>query len=296
MSEATNPVVVNALTVDVEDYFHAEALRPVAIKHGWDGLPSRVVENTGRVLDLFDREGVRGTFFVLGWVAQREPGLIREIARRGHEIGCHGMSHRLIFSQTREDFRAETRDARALLQDVSGQPVRGYRAATFSITRDSIWALDELVQAGFEYDSSIFPITHDTYGIPSAPVDPYRIGTPSGALIEFPLSTLQCGPLRLPASGGGYFRLLPEFVARWLLARVNHAGRPFIFYMHPWEIDPGQPRFELTLRSRLRHYTNLGGFEARLERLLRDYRFEPLEAMLDGTANVARLEAEAIAA
>lgn len=270
---------LNALTVDVEEYFHAEALASVAAREHWESLPSRVVASTERLLDLFDRAGVTGTFFVLGWTAERHGPLVRRIADAGHEIACHGYSHRLVYRQPREQFRQETRRARSLLQDLTGQTVAGYRAASFSIVRESLWALEELAAAGFDYDSSIFPIRHDVYGMPEAPTRPFRVDTEAGSLIEFPLSTARIGGLRLPASGGGYFRLLPLPIGLKLLDAVNATGDPFIFYMHPWEIDAAQPRFALGMRSRLRHYTNLSRFERKLERLLGRYRLGRMDAM-----------------
>ena len=288
----------NFMTVDVEDYFSAEALARAAPREDWASLPSRVERNTDRLLERFERHGVRATFFVLGWVAERFPDLVRRIAAQGHEIGSHGYSHRRIFTQTREDFREETLRSRHLLQDLSGQAVRGYRAASFSITKRSLWALDELASAGFSYDSSIFPIRHDLYGIPGSPPDPYWLQTAAGPLFEIPLTTLRIGPFRLPASGGGYFRLLPERIGTGLLRGVNGEGRSFVFYMHPWEIDPGQPRFDVGLRSRLRHYTNLGAFEQRLERLLSRFALTALEDCLTRArtrSDLPRLEPMALA-
>lgn len=265
--------VVNAFSVDVEDYFHVEALASAIDRRDWDGLEYRVEDNTRRILDLLAEEGVRATFFVLGWVARRSPGLVRDIHAAGHEIACHGLSHQRVYTQSPEVFSAETREAKRCLEDTIGDPVIGYRAATYSVTRDSIWALDILEELGFRYDSSIFPIRHDFYGIPDAPRFPYRPGP--GALVEVPITTVELLGLRLPAGGGGYFRLLPYRLFRAALRRVNQReGKPGVFYCHPWEIDPGQPRIRgLSLRSRLRHYTNLGSMDQRLRRLLRDFRW-----------------------
>lgn len=277
-------MLLNALTVDVEDWFHANALSAAAPRERWDGLESRVVANTQRLLDLFERRQVRGTFFVLGWVAERMPELVRQIDRAGHEVACHGYSHQLVFRQSRDEFRAETLRAKALLEDATGKAVRGYRASTYSITAASTWALDVLVEAGFDYDSSIFPIRHDVYGYPEAQRWPGRLATPGGGtIVEFPMTTAEVAGLRLPVCGGGYFRLLPYAYTRFGLGRVNGRDRrPFVFYLHPWEVDPEQPRADVGRLSRFRHYTNLDRTEARLERLLQAFRFDSMETVLAG--------------
>jgi polysaccharide deacetylase family protein (PEP-CTERM system associated) len=241
----------------------------------WGEMEYRAEASTRRLLELFDRANLRATFFVLGWVARRSPDLVREIARRGHEVASHGMSHKLVFDQTPAEFRSETFESKALLEDIIGAPVLGYRASTYSITRRSLWALDILKEAGFEYDSSIFPIRHDTYGIPDAPQLPSRIATPNGAsIVEFPMSTAPMFGVRVPVSGGGYFRILPYWLTRRGLRKLNtELGRPFIFYLHPWEVDPDQPRVRTNWKSRLRHYTNLERCEARLTRLIGEFRF-----------------------
>jgi polysaccharide deacetylase family protein (PEP-CTERM system associated) len=250
--------IVNAMTVDVEDYFHVAALAKSIDRARWDDMEYRVEANTRRLLDLFERSSIRATFFVLGWVARRSPDLIKEIHRRGHEVASHGMSHKLVFNQTPEEFFAETRDSKAMLEDIVGARVEGYRASTYSITRRSLWALDILCDLGFVYDSSIFPIKHDVYGIPDAPQSPARIRAPNGkTIVEFPMSTSKLMGLRIPVSGGGYFRLLPYSVTRAGLSKLNEAGRPFVFYLHPWEVDPGQPRIKTSALSTFRHYTNL---------------------------------------
>ena len=267
--------VPNALTVDVEDYFHVSALAPSIERSSWTSRESRVVGNTKRLLELFDQFGAKGTFFVLGWVAERYPQLVTDIARRGHEVACHGLSHRLVYEQSPEEFREETQHAKKVLEDITGAAVLGYRAASYSIVRESLWALDILVELGFAYDSSIFPVRHDRYGIPSAERMPHRMSTPGDAsIVEWPLATAQVFGCTLPVAGGGYFRLLPYWLTRWGLASINrHESQPFIFYLHPWEIDPGQPRVAASLLSRFRHYTNLDKCEARLQRLLGDFRF-----------------------
>jgi polysaccharide deacetylase family protein (PEP-CTERM system associated) len=267
--------VPNALTVDVEDYFHVAALAPNIHRDTWTSRESRVVGNTQRLLTIFEQFDVRGTFFVLGWVAERYPQLVRDIAARGHEIACHGFSHRLVYEQSPTEFREETLRAKNLLQDTIGSAVLGYRAASYSIVRESLWALDILVELGFVYDSSIFPVRHDRYGIPDAERTPHRMSTPTGkSIVEWPLATARIFGLRLPVAGGGYFRLLPYWLSSWGLASINRReGKPFIFYLHPWEIDPAQPRVSASWLSRFRHYTNLEKCEDRLGRLLGTFQF-----------------------
>jgi len=272
----------NALTVDVEDYFHVAALAPSIHRDSWASLESRVVDNTQKLLAIFEQFDVRGTFFVLGWVAEKYPQLVRDIAARGHEIACHGFSHRLVYEQSPEEFYQETLRAKNLLQDITGSAVLGYRAASYSIVRESLWALDILVELGFVYDSSIFPVHHDRYGIPDAERAPHRMSTPAGkSIVEWPLATARILGFRLPVAGGGYFRLLPYWLSRWGLASINRRElRPFVFYLHPWEIDPEQPRVSASWLSRFRHYTNLGKCEERLRRLLGEFQFGTARAAL----------------
>ena len=278
----TESSIVNAMTVDVEDYFHVAALAQSIDRSRWNEMEYRAENSTRRLLDLFDESKLKATFFVLGWVAKRSPDLIREIHARGHEVASHGMSHKLVFNQTPEEFSSETYESKALLEDIIGSRVLGYRASTYSITRRSLWALDVLHEAGFIYDSSIFPIHHDVYGIPDASQVPSRVATPKGAsIVEFPMSTAPMFGARLPVSGGGYFRLLPYWLTRSGLRKLNgQLGRSFIFYLHPWEVDPGQPRVPARLLSRLRHYTNLERCEARLRRLIGEFRFAPVRDVL----------------
>jgi len=277
MSQNLPNKVANALTVDVEDYFHVAALAPSIHRDSWESRESRVVANTHKLLDMFDEHKVRATFFVLGWEAERNPALVKSIAERGHEVACHGYSHRLVYEQTPEEFRYETNRSKNVLEDIVGASVDGYRAASYSIVQKSLWALDILVELGFRYDSSIFPVRHDRYGIPNAVRVPHRMQTPQqNTIIEWPLSTAKIGGYGLPVAGGGYFRLLPYWLTRWGLGSINHREhRPFIFYLHPWEIDPAQPRVSAGLISRFRHYTNLEVCEARLRRLLGEFRFGP---------------------
>jgi polysaccharide deacetylase family protein (PEP-CTERM system associated) len=265
----------NALTVDVEDYFHVAALAPNIHRDSWTSRESRVVGNTQKLLSIFEQFDIRGTFFVLGWVAERYPQLVRDIASRGHEIACHGYSHRLVYEQSPEEFHEETLRAKNLLEDITGSAIAGYRAASYSIVRESLWALDILVELGFVYDSSIFPVRHDRYGIPNAERVPHRLTTPNKKIIvEWPLSTAKALGFTLPVAGGGYFRLLPYWLTHWGLSSINRRERrPFIFYLHPWEIDPEQPRVAASRLSQFRHYTNLGKCEERLRRLLGEFRF-----------------------
>jgi len=273
--------ITNALTVDVEDYFHVSALAGAIHRDTWDSRESRVEGNVRRLLALFDETGARGTFFVLGWVAERYPELVREIARRGHEIACHGFSHRLVYEQPPEEFHEETLRAKKLLEDVTGSEVLGYRAASYSIVRRSLWALDTLVELGFAYDSSIFPVHHDRYGIPDAERSPHRLSTPGGkVIVEWPLSTARVFGAKLPVSGGGYFRLLPYSYTRYCMKKWNQQGLPAMFYLHPWELDPDQPRIKLPFTKRIRHYYNLDKTEHRLDQLLSEFLFSPVKEVL----------------
>ena len=268
--------VLHALSVDVEDYFHVAALSQVISPDDWATLPSRVEQNTELLLELFERQQVKCTFFVLGWIAERYPQLIRKLADQGHEIASHGYSHQLVYQQTPAVFAEETRKSKLILEDIIQRPVTGYRAASYSITRESLWALDILAELGFTWDSSIFPIHHDRYGIPDSPKTPYTIQTSNGAsLREFPLTTARLFRLTIPAAGGGYFRQFPYPVFRHLFRLASAGGtQPQMFYLHPWEVDPDQPRYDnASWLSRFRHYTNLDKCYGRLERLLQDFRF-----------------------
>jgi polysaccharide deacetylase family protein (PEP-CTERM system associated) len=274
---------VNAFSIDVEDYFQVAALAPAVARGTWTQRESRVEQNTDKLLRLLDERGIHATFFVLGWIAQHHSGLVRRIANAGHEIASHGFSHELIYTQSPGEFRDETRRSKELLEDLTGGAVVGYRAASFSITRRSLWALDILLDLGFQYDSSIFPIHHDRYGIPGASPAPGPVTAPSGrTLVEFPMAAASFGGAKIPVSGGGYFRLLPYWVTRAGLRQVNERhGRPFVFYLHPWELDPGQPRIKVGWLPRVRHYTNLKHCEERLKRLLSDFAFAPMIDVLN---------------
>lgn len=264
----------NILSVDVEDYFQVEAFADVVDRFQWESYSCRVEDNTKRLLDLLDEYGTRATFFILGWVAERFPTLVREIVARGHEPACHSYWHRLIYTLTPEEFRKDTCRAKEVIEQAANMAIYGYRAPSYSITARSLWALDILAESGFTYDSSIFPIRHDTYGIPDAPRTPFRIPTPSGPLVECPITTFRwLGKQNLPVGGGGYLRILPFWYTRLGISRAQREGVPLIVYLHPWEIDPGQPRIQARLRSRVRHYTNLGKMAGRLRRLLRQVRF-----------------------
>jgi polysaccharide deacetylase family protein (PEP-CTERM system associated) len=273
--------VVNAMTVDVEDYFHVSVFDGLIPRDQWRTLESRVVANTERLLRLFDDTGVKGTFFILACVAERFPDLVSRIARLGHEVASHGYGHRLIYDQTPAAFRDDVRRAKAILESIAGRRVDGFRAPSYSVTPRSLWALDILIEEGYTYDASIFPIRHDRYGIPLSPRHPYLLSRPGGALVEAPASTVRWGPLNLPVAGGGYFRILPYAWTRWGIARLNEReGRPAIFYLHPWELDPDQPRLRAGVLSRFRHYRNLDKTEARLRQLVGDFHFGPLRATL----------------
>lgn len=271
------------MTVDVEDYFHVAAFKDVISPNDWDQWNPRVEANTRRLLDLFDTLDMKATFFVLGWVAERYPALVKDIDARGHQLASHGYSHQLVFEQEPDTFYHETQQSKRLLEDITGKPVTGYRAASYSITKASLWALDILADLGFTWDSSIFPIHHDTYGMAGSPEEPYRLQTPSGAqLIEFPLTTAKVFGMAVPAAGGGYFRQYPYFLSKWLLSRASHNGeKPTIFYLHPWEVDPEQPRVpNASWKSNFRHYTNLARCLPRLERLCQDFSFTTVEQVL----------------
>ncbi len=282
MKDKVHAGEVNAMTIDVEDYFHVAALSEVISRRDWSTMEYRAERNTERLLEIFAQHNVSATFFVLGWVTQRSPGLIRRIHAAGHEIACHGLTHELVYRQTPEVFREETRTSKAMLEDAIGEPVLGYRAASYSITAESLWALDILCELGFRYDSSIFPIAHDRYGIPGASTRPGRIRSPNGSeIVEFPLTTRKVLGMRVPVAGGGYFRLLPYWFTSWALRGVNEHDRlPFVFYLHPWEIDPQQPRVRASALSRFRHYNNLEVCERRLQALLREFRFSQMRQLL----------------
>lgn len=264
--------LMNALTVDVEDYFQVSALAPLVARTSWEARECRVERNVERLLALFAERHARATFFTLGWVAERYPHLIKTIVAGGHELASHGYGHLRASEQSREEFHQDVRRAKLLLEDLGGTPVQGYRAPSFSIGHSNPWAFDVLLENGYRYSSSIYPVKHDHYGMPDAPRFPYQ---PRPGLTEIPVTTTRLLGRNLPAGGGGYFRLAPYGMSRWALRRVNAVdGQPAIFYFHPWEIDPEQPRVPGTsLKTRFRHYVNLDKTESRLGRLLRDFRW-----------------------
>lgn len=279
MMNSSTPV--NALTVDVEDYFQVEAFADVVRRDDWHKWESRVEHNTCRLLELLDSHKVHSTFFILGWVADLAPRLVRQIAEAGHEIACHSYQHQLIHNQTHAEFRADLRRAKFLLEDLIGEEVIGYRAPTYSITKQTLWALDILIEEGFQYDSSIFPIFHDRYGIPGAERFIHVIQRQAGVIVEFPPSSIRLAGINLPMTGGGYFRFLPYPVFRWGLRRINqHENRPGIFMVHAWEVDPDQPLIAGTQANIWRHRINLNQTESRLNRLLKEFRFAPMRDVL----------------
>jgi polysaccharide deacetylase family protein (PEP-CTERM system associated) len=280
---------LNALSVDVEDYFHVESFASHISRSDWPQFKSRVHENTRKVLELLAEAKSRATFFILGWVAEQEPSLIREIADQGHELGCHSYLHRPVYQMTPDQFREDTRKCRNIVEDLSGVKVQGYRAPTFSITARSLWALDILAEEGFQYDSSIFPIRHDRYGIPEAPPEIHRRDLSSGRSIwEIPPSTVRFGAVNVPFGGGGYLRLLPMSFTRWAIRRTRTMCRPIVVYFHPWELDPDQPRLRAKWLSRVRHYYGLGKTQDRLREILRSGNFRPLIDLVSATPTAGR--------
>lgn len=281
--------LADALSVDVEDYFHVEAFADRVSSDSWTSRPSRVRRNCERILVLFEKHKWKATFFVLGWIAEQHPHLVREIARAGHELACHSYAHRHVTSLCPEEFREDLRRARGVIEDISGMRVLGYRAPTFSIVRRTLWAMEILSEEGFSYDSSIFPIRHDLYGYPEFPRFLQRVKLPSGReILEVPMSTIRLGGANWPIGGGGYLRLLPMNFTSWAIQQIHQRERqPIIVYFHPWEIDPDQPRLNGSWKSRLRHYTGLSKMEARVDKLLTGGQFEPLSNLVARHRNSA---------
>jgi polysaccharide deacetylase family protein (PEP-CTERM system associated) len=269
----------NALSIDLEEYFQIHVLSGIINPDSWASFPSCVEQNSLRILRLLEEHGVKATFFCLGWIAEHHKNLIRLIHEKGHEVACHGYSHQAIYRQDIGRFRDDVSRAKTILEDITGEPVIGYRAPTYSITVKTLWALDILENLGFRYDSSIFPIYHDNYGIPDAPRFPYHI--PNSSLVEFPISTLKIGPLNLPISGGGYFRLIPYKLISGGFRHLNARDKPFIFYIHPWEMNPEIPKIKgMNTFSRFRTYTGIQSAFNKFSHLLKDFTFAPVHEVL----------------
>ena len=279
------PAITNALTIDVEDYFQVSAMAPYIPRSDWDSRECRVERNVDLLLAMLARHKVQATFFTLGWVAERYPQLVRRIVDQGHELASHGYGHQRASDLDHAAFREDIVRAKRLLEDIAGVAVQGYRAPSFSIGTGNLWAFDSLQEAGYRYSSSIYPIQHDHYGMPDAPRFAHLV---ADGLIEIPVTTLRVRERNLPSSGGGYFRLLPYALSRWMIGRVNQVDRqPAIFYCHPWEFDPGQPRVPgINLKTRFRHYVNIGRMEQRVDRLLGDFRWGRMDRIfLAGAAS-----------
>jgi polysaccharide deacetylase family protein (PEP-CTERM system associated) len=266
------PALTNALTIDVEDYFQVSAFAPYIRREDWPSRECRVERNVGRILAMLAGRDTKATFFTLGWIAERYPQLVRDIVAQGHELASHGYGHERASDLSEAAFTQDVDRAKKLLEDIAGTPVKGYRAPSFSIGTGNLWAFDVLARAGYRYSSSIYPIAHDHYGMPDSPRFAYRL---SAGILEVPVTTLRVGSRNLPSSGGGYFRLLPYALSRWMIRRVNQQdGESAIFYFHPWEIDPGQPRVPgIDAKTRFRHYVNIPRMEAKLGTLLDDFRW-----------------------
>ena len=273
--------VINALSVDVEDYFQVSAFNGLVERSDWDHLEPRVDANTHRLLDLFEKHEVKATFFFLGWIAERHADLVRVVHESGHEVASHGYDHRQITTMSKEEFRRDLRRSKEILEGITGQKLLGYRAPSFSVTRATIWALEILSQEDFAYDSSIFPVHHDRYGIPDANPVPHRLPLSDGrSIVEVPMTVARYGGMNMPISGGGYFRLYPYWFSRMAARGANAEGRPWVFYVHPWEVDPGQPRLDVKPLSRFRHYNNLHKTESRLRQMLADFQFTSMRSYL----------------
>ena len=266
------PAITNALTIDVEDYFQVSAFAPYIGRHEWDSRECRVERNVARILEMLAQKQTHATFFTLGWLAERYPQLVRDIVAGGHELASHGYGHERASDLSRDAFTQDVTRAKKLLEDIGGKPVLGYRAPSFSINTAHLWAFDVLAASGHQYSSSVYPIKHDHYGMPDSPRFAYRL---ANGLLEVPVTTLRVMNRNLPSSGGGYFRLLPYALSRWMLRKVNREDRePAVFYFHPWEIDPGQPRIAgINAKTRFRHYVNIGRTEGRLQSLMQDFRW-----------------------
>jgi polysaccharide deacetylase family protein (PEP-CTERM system associated) len=278
----------HVLTFDVEEYFHVTAFADSVSSSDWSSMKSRLEPTVELTLELLHDSGNTATFFILGWVAEHYPGLVRRVAEAGHEVACHSNAHQQVFRLTRTQFRDDSQRAKDLLEQAGGIAVEGYRAPSFSIVRESMWGLEVLAELGFRYDSSIFPVRHPNYGIDTAPLDPFLVETAAGPMVEFPMPALQVGSRRAPFGGGAYLRLLPYWYTKWAIERYSaETENPAIIYAHPWELDPQQQRMNGRLTSRLRHYIGLRGVEKKMRQLLTDFRFVTLGSMLDRVRNAS---------
>ncbi len=275
--------MVNGLSVDVEDYFHVSAFDKHISPSAWDQHESRVEANTIKLLDLFDGMQARATFFTLGWVAERNPELVKEIHARGHEVASHGYRHKMVTRMSPDEFRDDVTKTKDILEQITGEPVTGFRAASFSIVPDSLWAMEILEQVGYRYDSSMFPVRHDRYGMRGIPLAPHR--WPGSDLVEVPMSVLPLFGYPVGVGGGGYLRQFPYRFTRWAVGRIHQENRPVVTYLHPWEIDPEQPVQQVGALTRLRHYRGLGGCENKVKKLLADFRFAPIRTLADQVRN-----------
>ncbi len=279
-------IMKNALSVDLEDYYHVSAFRQTIAEAEWSSQEDRVERNTDLLLQWFDEAGCRATFFTLGWVGEKHPKVVRRLAEQGHEIACHSLRHRTVYEMSPPEFHEDTRRAKEMLEQIIGAPIRGYRAPSFSITEKSLWAFDILAELGFSYDSSIFPVRHVNYGMPDMSRASFLVNTRHGPIVEFPMTTLEFAGTRSPLGGGAYLRLLPYWYTRWGIRYLNRCeGRPVCVYVHPWEIDPEQPRLRGTISARIRHTLGLTGLERKLRNLLRDFEFCPVSELLDELGN-----------
>jgi polysaccharide deacetylase family protein (PEP-CTERM system associated) len=286
--------MLNALTIDVEDYYMVSAFADVVHFKDWDSLESRVEKSTYRILELLNERGVKATFFTLGWVAEHCPRLIKVLHSSGHEVACHGYNHRLVYQMTPAQFREDVRRAKRILEDITGDPVKGYRAPSYSIMEKTVWALDVLIEEGFLYDSSIFPIHHDRYGFPGARRFPHLMRREAGTIMEFPPSTFRLLGQNLPVAGGGYLRLYPLPLTRAAMKRINQEEeKPVIVYLHPWEIDTEQPRLNGRFSARFRHYVNLASTMPKLMSFLSEFQFANLSSFLPPAGRDAAPEREA---
>ena len=283
---------IHCLSFDVEEHFQVSAFWSDERRQQWDQCESRVERNTRLLADLLATHGMKATFFVLGWIAERHPDLVKSLAAQGHEVASHGYGHQLIFNQTPNEFRDDVRRAKNILEDLISQPVAGYRAPSFSIVRSTEWALQVLVEEGYAYDASIFPIVHDRYGIPGASLDCQQLETSSGSIWEIPPSTVEIMGVKLPVAGGGYFRLIPYPILRLFLRKIEREGRPLVMYFHPWEFDPFQPRMQGSWVSKFRHYNNLHKTETRLVSLLNDFKFAPIREVIEPVSRLHNAERE----